>query len=329
MWKRTTLKLTINYSLIFLSILAIFSGGIYFLVNRSFSDNFVEQVRGQVEQNDKAELSVQQTDTVNAAADVAVHTFRNILLAFDLVAAVCVPFGAYYLTRRTLRPLIVSQEKQQQFIANASHELRTPLAVINGELELALRKAQSVTEYKKALVHSKRQVEHMTNLTKELLLLAQLDEMHNKAPEMTAVNLYELLEGVRESLALDAQKKSVTLDFECQKDIIIIGNGTLISAALSNLIHNAIKYSPSGSNVGVTVRKLAKNHADIVIHNQGAPIDRAHQSQLFDRFYQIKNDRNGEGFGLGLAIVKEIIVLHHGKIKLTSLNQGTTFNVSL
>lgn len=329
MWKRTTLKLTINYSLIFLTILALFSGGIYFWVNRSFSDGFVEQVRGQVEQNDKTELSVQQTDTAYAAADIAVHTFRNILLMFDLAAVICVPFGAYYFTRRTLRPLITSQEKQQQFIANASHELRTPLAVINGELELALRKAHSVTEYKKALFHSKREVEHMTNLTKELLLLAQLDEMHNKAPEMTAINLYELLEDVRESLAVDAHKKPVELRIVCPKDVVVMGNSTLINIALSNLIHNAIKYSPTGSRVDVIVQKLAKNRAQIVIRNQGNPIDKAHQSQLFDRFYQIKNDRNGEGFGLGLAIVKEIITLHHGKIRLTSTDQGTAFSVTL
>ena len=329
MWRRATLRLTVNYSLIFLTILALFSGGIYFWVNRSFSDGFVDQVRGQVEQTDKTELSVQQRDTVRTAADIAVHNFRNILLVFDLVAVICVPFGAYYLTRRTLRPVIASQEKQQQFIANASHELRTPLAVINGELELALRKAHSVSEYKKALQHSKHEVEHMTNLTKELLLLAQLDEMRDKAPEMAAINLYELLEDVRESLTINAQKKSVALRMVCPKDVVVIGNSTLINITFSNLIHNAIKYSPADSRVDVVVEKLAKNHAQIVIRNQGAPIDQAHQSQLFDRFYQIKNDRHGEGFGLGLAIVKEIITLHHGKIRLNSSNQGTIFSVTL
>lgn len=329
MWKQTTLRLTLTYSLIFLTFLAIFSGGLYYWVNRSFSDGFTEQVRGQVEQNSTTELSVQQSDAASTAAEIAVHNFRDILIVFDIVAFICVPFISYLLTRRLLIPLKVSQDKQQQFIANASHELRTPLAVIGGELELALRKTHSISEYKKTLTDSKQEVDHMTQLTTELLLLAQLDEMHDKSPETTMINLHELIQTVNKSMATLSQQKSVHIDITCPEDLVISGNSRLIDVALSNVIRNAIKYSPNGKSVAITVRKLPKNHANIAVHNLGSTIDSMHQSQLFDRFYQIKNDRGGDGFGLGLAIVKEIITLHKGKISLTSSDQGTTFNITI
>jgi signal transduction histidine kinase len=315
--------------LIFLSVLALLSGGMYVWINSSFSDNFVEQVRGQVGQIDNTDLSVQQTDTANAAAIIAVNKFRDILLIFDIVALICVPFAAYFLTRRTLRPLKLSQDKQQQFIANASHELRTPLAVISGELELALRKTRSIGEYRKTLTHSKQEVDHMNQLTTELLLLAQLDAMDDKAPETTVINLHELIHTMNKSMTALSQEKSVHVHVICPEKVSITGNSKLIGIALSNVIHNAIKYSPDGGNVDITVRRLAKNHANIAIRNQGSSIDTMHQSQLFDRFYQIKSDHNSQGFGLGLAIVKEIITLHRGKIGITSSNQGTTFNITI
>ncbi len=328
MWNQTTRKLTLTYSLVFLSVLALLSGGMYIWINRSFSNNFVEQVRGQVEQNDKTELSVQQINTADAAAEIAVNKFRDTLLVFDVLAFICVPFAAYFLTRRTLRPLKLSQDKQQQFIANASHELRTPLAVISGELELALRKTRTIREYKSTLTHSKQEVDHMNQLTTELLLLAQLDEMHNKAPETTIINLSELIQEMAKSIPL-LQKKSTNIHITCPENIFLIANSKLINIALSNVLLNAIKYSPGGASIDITVRRLAKNHAHIAINNQGSSIDIMHRSQLFDRFYQIKNDHSSEGFGLGLAIVKEIITLHKGKISLVSSNQGTTFNITL
>lgn len=327
MWKRTTLTLTLTYSLIFLTFLAIFSGGLYFWVNRSFSDGFAQQVRGQVEQNNTTELSIQQSDTASTAAEIAVNNFRDILIVFDVVAFFCVPFLAYFLTRRLLIPLKLSQEKQQQFIANASHELRTPLAVISGELELSLRKTHSIDEYKKTLLRSQREVDHMTRLTKELLLLAQLDELHDKVPDISPIILSSLLHSIRKHVVTVSERKTVEMHIICPKDVVIMGNDTLINVAISNLVDNAIKYSPHGGKVAITAHKLAQNHVQLSIHNQGQAIDIAHQSQLFDRFYQIKNGRNGEGFGLGLAIVKKIITLHNGKISVSSSDQGTRFNI--
>jgi two-component system sensor histidine kinase CiaH len=274
-------------------------------------------------------LSVQQIDTANAAAEIAINKFRDILLIFDALAVICVPFAAYFLTRRTLRPLKLSQDKQQQFIANASHELRTPLAVISGELELALRKTHSISEYKKTIAQSKQAVDHMNQLTTALLLLAQLDEMHDKTPESTLINLYELLHTIEKTVSAQSHQKSVHIHTTCPENTFIIGNTKLIDIALSNVIRNAIKYSSNGGSVDITVRKLTKNHASIAVHNQGSSIDIDHRSQLFDRFYQIKNERNSEGFGLGLAIVKEIVTLHNGKISIVSSHQGTTFNIMI
>jgi signal transduction histidine kinase len=265
-WKKTTLKLTIRYSLIFFVFLALFSSILYFWVNSSLGDGYIEQVSGQVGQVDQvgqidtADSLLQKSNAAHIAADIAIQHFRTILLTVDAIAILLVPFGSYILTKRTLRPLISSQEQQKQFIANASHELRTPLAVLGGEFELALRKTQSAKDYKKMINSSKLEIDHMTHLTKDLLLIAQLDEVNTKFPERTVVNMSELIATIERQLSLKAKKRSILLKIACSNATVTVGNESLLTIAISNIVDNAIKYSNANSNVDVTVTALAQRH---------------------------------------------------------------------
>jgi two-component Ni(II)/redox sensor kinase NrsS len=334
-WKKTTLKLTIRYSLIFFVFLALFSSILYFWVNSSLGDGYIEQVSGQVGQVDQvgqidtADSLLQKSNAAHIAADIAIQHFRTILLTVDAIAILLVPFGSYILTKRTLRPLISSQEQQKQFIANASHELRTPLAVLGGEFELALRKTQSAKDYKKMINSSKLEIDHMTHLTKELLLIAQLDEVNTKFPERTVVNMSELIATIERQLSLKAKKRSILLKIACSNATVTVGNESLLTIAISNIVDNAIKYSNANSNVDVTVTALAQSHTTITIKNYGKDIPVANQAHLFDRFYRAEGSRNSGGFGLGLAISQKIVTLHGGRITFTSTAGETIFYVIL
>lgn len=329
MWKKTILKLTVVYSLIFFGFLALFSGGLYIWVNSALGESYVEQVRGQVEQVDNTETSSRQSKAAQIAADIAIDHFRNILLAVDGIAVILVPFGSYFLTKRTLRPLIASQEQQKQFIANASHELRTPLAVLNGELELSLRKPRSTTDYKKTIISSKQEVNHMVHLTQELLLLAQLDEATTTLPEMATINVSELLNDIRQQSSVKLKDRSLSLLIICPETIVAIASPTLLTVAISNIVDNAIRYSNAGSEIKISAVMTAQNRPLITIEDRGAGIPIQQQAHLFDRFYQAKNDRNSEGFGLGLAITDKIVKLHDGKVSFTSSDSETIFTILL
>jgi signal transduction histidine kinase len=326
-WRRTTQKLTIRYSVVFLGFLSLFSIILYFWVNSSLGDSYVEQVSGQVENIDRTESSVQKSNAARVGADVAIQRFRTILLAVDGIAAVLVPFASYALTRRTLRPLIESQEQQKQFIADASHELRTPLAVLSGELELALRKNHSYKNYERVIANAKFEVDHMTRLTTALLLLAQLDEVENKLPKSSIINTLDLLTTIQQQLSSEAEVKTITLTVQCPGDALLVANEAFVMIAISNIIDNAIKYSKNRSEVIINVSAAPQGRTMITVKNYGVGIPTDKQLHLFDRFYRAENSRNSEGFGLGLAISQKIITLHGGKITYTSDSEETIFYV--
>lgn len=336
MWKQATRKLTVVYTLIFIGFLALFSGALYAWVGSALGAGYVDQVRGQVEQNDTGnntnggpDPTSQQTHAAQIAADVALAHFRNVLLAIDGIAVVFVPFGAYLLTRRTLQPLIVSHDQQKQFIANTSHELRTPLAVLNNELELALRKTHSAADYHQTIVSSKEEVDHMIYLTESLLLQAQLDEARGEVFKPQIVALHDLLQDITRQLLPKASVKSITLVVDCDQDLVASGSPSLLAIAIKNLVDNAIKYSPNKSAVKIVVRHVGQNSVRISVSDQGSGIPSNQQAYLFNRFYRGESSRTSDGFGLGLAIVKRIIDIHKGKINFISSPQGTTFEVQL
>ena len=331
-WKKTTLRLTINYSLMFLGILALFSIILYFWVNGSLGSGYIEEVSGQVGQVgqiDTVDSSTQKSDAARIAASIAIQRFQNILLTVDVIAIIVVPFGAYMLTRRTLRPLIASQDQQKQFIANASHELRTPLAVLGAEFELALRKTQSAEDYKKMIITSKLEIDHMTRLTKDLLLLAQLDEVNGIITDKTTILIGHLIATIRKKLLIIAQDRSITITISCPDTIKVYANASLLTVAISNIVNNAVKYADANSEVRITVTPSTQGRTSIVVMNQGKTIPFSKQGHVFDRFYRAENSRSSGGFGLGLAISQKILRLHGGKITFSSSSRETIFYIIL
>ncbi len=302
--------------MLFLGFLWLFSAGLYVSVHESLGQNFVEQVQSQVEQSSGLESPEKREQAAKVAADVAIDRFRNIIIGVNGVAVFVVPFGAYLITRRTLRPLIESQERQKQFVANASHELRTPLAILNGELELALRRSRNVEYYQNTLAASKAEVERMIQLANQLLILNQVDSQKaSQRLTLEKIDLVDTLRQVCERYRSSAASRGIYLSLDIGADAAIInGNGRLVETALNNVVQNAVKYSPDGSPVNVMLRKRQDRSLHVVVENMSNTMTEQEAKKIFERFYQSRLASSHDGFGLGLAIARSILDLHKGDI---------------
>ena len=216
---------------------------------------------------------------------------------------------------------------QRQFVADASHEIRTPLTVLNSELEYALKRVTDA-EARDSIDASLAEIDRLTHMVEGLLLLARIDA-HQFHLEGKRFRLDEVLIEVIQSLRRLADKKKVTITPFLQDAVELSGDGEMVRRALLNLIENAVKYSPPGSEVSATLGISADEAVSIAIQDRGPGISESDQKHIFDRFFRGENARAEiEGSGLGLAIARMLIELNGGSISLQSaVGQGTSVTV--
>ncbi len=220
------------------------------------------------------------------------------------------------------------EQMRKDFVANVSHELRTPLTVIGGYLE-TMNDYHSLEEsWKKPLEQMQQQAKRMTVLINDLTMLSKLEtEELNKAP--ISVPVRPLLEMIINEARTISDKKEQTVELECTTDFNILGNDRELHSAFSNLIMNAIRYSPAKKNIIVKASHNFTGGADVKVIDKGIGIEQHHIHRLTERFYRVDSSRSIEtgGTGLGLAIVKHILVRHDARLNISSrINQGSTFS---
>ncbi|MFT5718725.1 MAG: two-component system phosphate regulon sensor histidine kinase PhoR [Oleiphilaceae bacterium] len=213
---------------------------------------------------------------------------------------------------------------REDFIANASHELRTPLTVISGYLETFLEYQHELpARWGRALSQMNQQSMRMQSLISDLLLLSKL-ESKDKIRH-TRVPLLPLLTQItNDANALSAGKHLIHLDCE---DLHIKGIAMELSSAFSNVIFNAVKYTPANGDIHIHCFKTEKS-LQLAVKDTGIGIDSIHLSRLTERFYRADPNRHSDtgGTGLGLAIVKHILLRHDGHIEIQSkLGKGSIF----
>ena len=221
-------------------------------------------------------------------------------------------------------------EKLDRFNSDVSHELKTPLTVINGKIELALKKDRDTEYYKETMEVIRSESYKIQKIVEELLQLSKYSK-ESIAQSFTSCDLNAiLLESVEQYLP-KAQAKNIDLEIIRFEKATREANPALINAIFYNLIDNAIKYTPSGKKILVSLWE-EKNRVHFLIEDEGMGIAQENLSKLTDRFYRVDESRNKEteGFGLGLSIVKNSIELHNGELHITSkLDIGTTVEVIL
>jgi signal transduction histidine kinase len=226
-----------------------------------------------------------------------------------------------------------SQNSQRDFVANVSHELKTPLTSVQGFAQALLDgTADSETARQQAAQVIYDESARMLRMVLDLLDLARLDA-GTADITMSPVNVPALLNAIREKFTPQSQKAGVEINVEVAEKLPrLAADGDRLAQVFTNLVDNALKFTPSGGRILLRAVAVDENIL-ISISDTGAGIPAEAQAHIFDRFYQADASRRGgakHGAGLGLAIAHEIVQAHGGRIGVRSrLGEGTTFDVFL
>jgi two-component system, OmpR family, sensor kinase len=215
-------------------------------------------------------------------------------------------------------------ETQRRFTADASHELRSPLSRLRAEIEVTLRRPRDAAEYEETLRSCLEEVERLSQLTEELLTLAHLDAEDRPGPEAPAVPLLPIVDDAVRRLASQAGRCAVSVLVEPPGASPTVRVGAMaVGLALTNILDNAVKFSPAGSAVRVGVSTDGAE-ALIVVSDNGPGVAPDELPRLFDRFHRgsAARERDAPGFGLGLAISRAVIERQGGSISVESPGVG-------
>lgn len=238
--------------------------------------------------------------------------------------------GGIWLTRQAMQPIEQSFQRLQQFTADASHELRSPLMAIKSNAAVALKYPQGIRESDaekfEAIASAIRQ---MTHLTEDLLFLARNDRIPQRTWER--INFTALLIHLVQLYQPEAADRSIQIKTSLKDTTWIIGDSAQLIRLFTNLIDNALHYTPPGGTIEVSIERT-NSHLEIYIKDTGIGIAPENIDRVFDRFWRADRSRAQweGGAGLGLSIAQCIAQGHQGKITVTSQpDVGSCFCVRL
>jgi two-component system OmpR family sensor kinase len=224
-----------------------------------------------------------------------------------------------------------SFEAQKRFTADASHELRSPLSRLRAELEVALRRRRTPVEYEDTLASCLDEVQRLSRLTEDLLMLARLDAGESSDVLTAPAALSPVLDEAIARLEPEARRRQVTLKLEATPDLRVKVAAGGASVILANVLDNAVKYSPRGGQV--VMRASAEgDEAIIAVSDTGPGVDPQELPRLFERFHRGGAARENQepGVGLGLAISHALAQRQGGRIVVESApGRGATFTIHL
>jgi heavy metal sensor kinase len=222
-------------------------------------------------------------------------------------------------------------DQLRRFTADASHELRTPLTAIRSVGEVALQDQRSPAEYRDVIGSMLEEVDRLTRLAESLLALSRADAGHVQF-QREDISLVCVAKEASSLVEVLAEEKRQQIDIAGDANLLVSVDRLILRQAIVNLLDNAIKYSPPGSQILVRVQSEGDKQVLLDVADQGPGIPSEHQSHVFDRFYRVDRARTREwgGTGLGLSITRWAVEAHGGEITLKSEEgHGSTFRVSL
>jgi signal transduction histidine kinase len=294
-------------------ILLVATGVAYVLANRAFKP--VDQIIGEVEAITDGRSLHRRLPTDEADVELA----RLADTLNGMIGRLQASFGAL-----------------RRFTADASHELKTPLAVVRADVERAMHPGVGAHERMQALEEAMQEIARMADLVDSLLTLARADEgrfdLHREA-----VQLEPLVREAFETALILGEDAGVSVSLPLVEDAVILADATRLRQLFLNLITNAIKYTPKGGHVEITLSMRNNNEIGFAVRDTGIGIAAADLPHVFDRFWRADRARSrrvtdGErgGFGLGLSIAQWIAQAHGGSITAQSrLGRGSIFTVLL
>jgi signal transduction histidine kinase len=229
-----------------------------------------------------------------------------------------------------LSRLEMSFESLRRFTGDASHELRAPLSLMRAEIELLHSRPRSAEDYERAVNIIATEVEHLSRLTDQLLVLARADA-GSLTPRLEPVDVADFVHETATRWDPVAEKRGVHLEVTAPDSGTVMADPALARRVLDNLIDNAIRYSPSAGQVSIRAERAGDGWIfEVADQGPGVPVD--YRSHLFERFARPDSarSRNGGGAGLGLALSSAIARAHSGELRLVARpGAGAVFQLNL
>lgn len=226
---------------------------------------------------------------------------------------------------RDVTKIVRLEQMRRDFVGNVSHELRTPLTVISGYLATFLSDSKGLdSRYQKPLEQMEQQAQRMESLLKDLLWLSRLEGVRN-TDRKEQVDVCGLLQELRDEIRENYPDR--VLNLELSSNHHVTGDYRELYSAVSNLVINALKYSPEDRPVRISWAQKGEEY-QLAVVDQGQGIDASHIPRLTERFYRVDDSRSSMtgGTGLGLAIVKHVAAGHNARLKIESVvGLGSSF----
>jgi heavy metal sensor kinase len=226
--------------------------------------------------------------------------------------------------------LELSFEQLRRFTSDASHELRTPLAAIRSVGEVGLQNSQTAAGYKDTIGSMLEEVGRLTKLVESLLAISRSDAGQVQL-NLTVFSPLDLVKEVAAFFEVLTKEREQKLLISGDADLHVKGDRLLLRQAVINVLHNAVKYSPVGGAISVSVTSLTSSSVIVKIADSGPGISAEHQAKIFERFYRIDAGRTRDtgGTGLGLSIAQWAVHAQGGEIRVESSDEGAAFVMEL
>ncbi len=272
-------------------------------------------------------LSEGETMLIFLLCDRELGTFRTFLYAsigISLAGVLAAFLLLLLFSGRIVRPIAESYEKQKRFITDAGHELKTPITIIQADADVLESEMAEESEW---IADIRRQTHRLTELTADLIFLSKMEE-DDPSIRMQDFSLSELVEETAHSFQAPALSQGKRFRSSVAPDVHMTGDDRAIAKLVSVLMDNAMKYSPTGGSVALTLERAGRN-ALLTVKNSALPMEKGNADHLFERFARGDSSRNSEsgGFGLGLSIAKAVTEAHRGKIHAES-EDGASLTVT-
>lgn len=270
-----------------------------------------------------------RTVAESVAFELSYLRSRNVGLLIGSVIVLTILFG-YIIARITLSPVRDAMESQKQFIGNIAHELRTPLSTIKTNTEVRLMDKDVPPVARELHESNIEELDRISDIINNLLSLSP--SVRPERIEFQNIDLGGVITTVMSKMRKLAERKQLEVTVRTSKSAIVSGNASALEQIVSNIIKNAISYTPNKGRISVTAEPVGTDTIELTVHDTGTGIARKDLFHIFEPFYRADRSRNrgSGGSGLGLAIVSELVKLHGGKIVVRSAEgRGTSVVVSL
>jgi len=275
-------------------------------------------------QNEDVLLSSRSTQTTESYQILYIASLTGVVFTLGLLIL------AFYLIRTEFRRRNMLEQNKDEFLSMASHELKTPITSLKLFTEVLDRKLREnkINEAKQVVKKIVNQSEKLSALITDLLDITRI-QTGKLQMEKAPFDLNELIDDTVEALQETTRRHKIRVRGKIRQ--LVSGDRYRIYQVLSNLLTNAIKYSPNGGTIVIRVSKQ-QSHALVSVVDKGVGIEKKHQKKIFERLYQIGNrqDRSSRGLGIGLFVSAQIVKQHHGRIWVKSKKgKGSIFSFTL